>query len=79
MSLTKTENVDRIEVIENGFVQVRVKTAILENGVQISATYSRYVIEPGQDYSGQPQRVKSVCDVIHTPEVIEAHKAAQTV
>ena len=41
MALEKIEIVDRIEVIENGSVQVRTKTAIKEDGVEISSKFHR--------------------------------------
>lgn len=75
MSLEKQSVVDLIEVIENGVVQVRTKTSILENGVQISSTYHRHSVEPGDDYSGQDDRVKAICQAIHTPEFVAAYKA----
>jgi hypothetical protein len=75
--LEKIENVDLIEVVENGSVQVRTKTAILEDGKQISGTFHRHVIAPGADYSGQNDRVKAICAATHTAEVIAAYKAAQ--
>ena len=49
MALEKIEVVDLIEVVENGSVQVRNKTAILEDGVEISNKFHRHVIVPGQD------------------------------
>ena len=76
MALEKIMVVDRIEVLENGCVQVRTKTAIMEDGKQISASYHRHVILPGQDYSQEEPRVQAVCAATHTPEVIEAYKAA---
>lgn len=76
MALEKVISVDRIEVIENGIVQVRTKTAIMEDGKQISGTYHRHVVAPGQDYSGEDARVQAICAATHTPEVIEAYRAA---
>ena len=75
--LEKIEIVDRIEVVENGSVQVRVKTAIMEDGKQISCTFHRHVVAPGDDYSGEADRVKAICAATHTPEVIAAYQAAQ--
>ncbi len=43
MALEKNVVVDKIEVLENGNVQVRTKTAILEDGEQISGTFHRHV------------------------------------
>jgi len=77
MMLEKIEIVDRIEVVENGSVQVRVKTAIMEDGKQISGNFHRHVVAPGNDYSGEADRVKAICAATHTPEVIAAYQAAQ--
>jgi hypothetical protein len=74
--LEKVQIVDRIEVLENGCVQVRTKTAIMEDGKQISVTYHRHVVAPGDDYSGEDTRVQGVCAALHTAEVIAAYKAA---
>lgn len=76
MALEKVSVVDKIEVIENGSVQVRVKTAILEDGQQISGTFHRHVVAPGQDYSAEDDKVKAVCAAVHTPAVVAAYKAA---
>jgi len=75
--LEKIEIVDRIEVIENGSVQVRVCTRIMEGGKQISGTFHRHVVAPGDDYSNEDARVKAICAATHTAGVIAAYKAAQ--
>lgn len=79
MALEKVEIVDRIEVVENGSVQVRTKTAIIEDGKQISSTFHRHTIAPGSDYSGEDERVQAICAATHTADVIAAYKAAQGV
>jgi hypothetical protein len=73
--LEKIEIVDRIEVLENGCVQVRTKTAIMEDGKQISGTYHRHVVAPGDDYNAEDARVQAICAATHTSEVIAAYKA----
>lgn len=75
MALEKVEVVDRIEVVESGVVQVRTKTAIMENGKQISGSYHRHVVAPGDDYSGEDARVQAICAATHTADVIAAYKA----
>lgn len=77
MALEKVIIVDRIEVVENGCVQVRTKTAIMEDGKQISNTYHRHVVAPGNDYVGEDARVQAICEVTHTAAVIAAYKAAR--
>lgn len=76
MSLEKSIIVDKIEVLENGCVQVRTKTAIIEDGVQISGSFHRHVVVPGDDYSQEDARVQTICSAAHTDEVIAAYKAA---
>jgi hypothetical protein len=75
--LEKVKIVDRIEVVENGSVQVRTATRIMEDGKQISSTFQRHIVSPGDDYSGQDTRVQGICAALHTAEVIAAYKAAQ--
>jgi archaellum component FlaF (FlaF/FlaG flagellin family) len=77
MTLKKQITVDLIEVIENGSVQVRTKTAILEDGKAISSQLHRHVVAPGDDYSAEDAKVKAICASIHTAEVIAAYQAAQ--
>jgi hypothetical protein len=74
MSLEKRTVVDQIEVVEIGIVQVRMATRIIEDGAELSRTFHRYTIAPGQDYANQPERVRAVCEVVHTPEVIAAYQ-----
>ena len=75
MSLTKTTNVDQITVTENGIVLYREATRIMEDGNQISQTYHRTSLTPGQDLTGVPANVVAICNVAWTPEVIAAYRA----
>ena len=75
--LEKITSVDRIEVVENGSVQVRIKTAIMEDGKQISGNFHRHVVAPGDDYSAEDAKVQAICAAMHTPEVIAAYQVAQ--
>jgi hypothetical protein len=74
--LEKVISVDLIEVLENGSIQVRTKTAIMEHGKQISGTFHRHVVAPGDDYSGEDARVQAICAATHTADVVAAYKAA---
>jgi hypothetical protein len=75
--LEKVTSVDLIEVIENGSIQVRTKTAIKEDSVEISSKFHRHVVVPGADYSGEDAKVQAIAASIHTAEVIAAYVAAQ--
>jgi hypothetical protein len=76
MALEKNVVVDLVEVLENGCVQVRVKTAILEDGEQISGTFHRHIVAPGDDYSAEDARVQAICKATHTKDVVAAYKAS---
>lgn len=77
MTLEKIVSVDLIEVVENGTIQVRTKTAIMEDGKQISGTFHRHVVVPGADYSAEDAKVKAICAAVHTANVIATYQAAQ--
>jgi hypothetical protein len=79
MALEKIQIVDRIEVVENGCVQVRTKTAIMEDGKQISGNFHRHVVAPGDDYSGEDARVQAICAATHTAELIAAYQASTAI
>ena len=76
--LEKVISVDLIEVVESGVVQVRTKTAIKEDGVEISSKFHRHVVVPGQNYSAEDARVQAICAATHTADVVAAYKAAQS-
>jgi hypothetical protein len=77
--LKKQIVVDLIETIENGCVQVRTCTRIIEDGKQLSGTFHRHVVAPGDDYSAEDAKVQAICAAVHTPEVVTAYKEAQNV
>ena len=76
MALTEESFADKIEIVNN-HVQVRVATVIKRDGEEISRSFHRHVLAPGDDYSAEEAKVQAVCAAVHTPEVIEAYKAAQ--
>jgi hypothetical protein len=77
MSLTKTIVVDQITVNEIGVVLYREATRIIEDGKEISKTYSRTSVAPAQDLIGVPANVVAICNTVWTAEVIAAYQAAQ--
>ena len=77
MSLTKQTVIDQITVTENGTVLFREATRIMEDGVQLSQTYHRSSLTPGQDLTGVPANVVAICNAAWTAEVIAAYQAAQ--
>jgi hypothetical protein len=74
MALTKVTVVDQITVTENGIVLYREATRIMEDGNQLSQTYHRTSLTPGQDLTGQPANVVAICNVVWTDEVVAAYQ-----
>ena len=74
----KTTVVDRIEVLADQTVAVRYVVTVTENGQPFAEQIKGNYFKPGDDYSAEDDKVKSVCALIHTPEVIAAYQAAQT-
>jgi hypothetical protein len=78
MALTKSTVIDSIAVTENGIVLYREATRIMEDGNELSKTYHRSSLTPGQDLTGVPTNVVAICNVAWTAEVIAAYQASQT-
>lgn len=74
--VSKTTTVDQITITENGIVLYREATRIMEDGNQISQTYHRTSLTPGQDLTGQPANVTAICNAAWTSEVIAAYQAS---
>jgi len=77
MSLTKQTIVDQITVTENGIILYREAAKIIEDGVELTKTYHRSSLTPGQDLTGQPEKVVAIAQAAWTPEVIAAYQAEQ--
>ena len=77
MALTEESIVDRIEVMEHGQIQVRTANVVKRDGVEISRTFHRHVVRPGNDLSLEDPRVAEIGTVVHTPEVIAAFEATK--
>jgi len=75
--LTKETVVDQVTVNENGIVLYREATRIMEDGKELTKTYHRSSLTPGQDLTGQPEKVVAIAQAAWTPEVIAAFQAAQ--
>ena len=77
MALEKVILEDKIEIVgEYRSVQVRTKTAVMEDGVELSSGYHRHVVQPGDDYSSQSTEVQAICAAMHTDAVIAAYQAS---
>ena len=76
MAITKEIQQDKIEVVgEFKIVQVRTATIIKEDGAEISRSFSRHVVAPDADISGESAEVQAICGAVHTDAVKSAYEA----
>ena len=81
MALTKTEVVDKVEVVDCGgwsMVQVRTATVIKEDDTELSRSFHRHVVSPADDWSSESDKVKEICDAVHNDTTKAAYEAAMS-
>jgi len=75
MALTKENVVDKIETLENGTIQVRTATRVLEDGEVLSSAFHRHVLHPGADTTEEDAKVVAIANAVWTDEVVTAYEA----
>lgn len=72
-----TQDVNKVEIVgEYKMVQLRSATWVEKDGVMVgSPQYSRRVIAPTDDISGESAEVQAICNAVHTQEVKDAYAA----
>lgn len=82
MALTERTVEDKIEIVgDYKHIQVRTATVIERDGVEISRSFSRHVVAPDADITGETPEVQAIAAAVHTDEVkaaYAAHVAAQS-
>lgn len=65
-------------ILDDGQVELR-KTRIITDSVtgEKFERHHRQVLEPGQDVTSQPNKVRQICAVVWTPQVIADYLAAK--
>ena len=76
MALTERTVEDKIEIVgDHKMIQVRTAVIIERDGVEISRSFSRHVVAPGADVSGESTEVQAIAAAVHTAEIIAAYQA----
>ena len=76
MALSETTLQDKIEIVsEHKFIQVRTATVIKRDDVEISRSFSRHVVAPDADITGESAEVQAICAAVHTQAVKDAYAA----
>ena len=86
MALTKVITEDKIEVIgDHKNIQVRTKTSVMEDGVELSSGFHRHVLQCSTksgdtwgdtDISDQSTEVQAICSAVWTDAVKTAYQTA---
>ena len=77
MALEKVITEDKIEIVgPYKTLQIRTKTAVMEDGVELSSGYHRHVVTAGDDYSNESAEVQAICAAVHTDAVVAAYEAS---
>jgi len=86
MALTKVITEDKIEVVgDHKNIQVRTKTSVMEDGVELSSGFHRHVLacstKSGDtwgdtDISDQSTEVQAICNAVWTDAVKTAYQTA---
>jgi hypothetical protein len=77
MALAERTEEDKIEILVDGTMQIRTATIIERDGVEISRTYHRHVIQPDADPADQSAKVKRIAASVWTAEVKTTFAAAK--
>jgi len=76
MTLIKEVYIDRYEVVgPYKHVQCRQATVISDDGVELSRSFHRCVISPGDDVSGESAETQAIVAAAHTQEIKDAYAA----
>jgi len=74
MSLSKNVYTDKYEVVgPYKHVQCRKATVISEEGLELSRSFHRCVISPGDDVSNESAETKAIVAAVHTQEIKDAY------
>jgi hypothetical protein len=73
--ITKELKEDKIEIVgDYKAVQVRTSTVIKEDGVELSRSYHRHVVNCLDDISGESAEVQAICNAVWTDEIKAAYQ-----
>ena len=85
MAFSKVVVEDKIEVLELGQLQVRTKTTVLEDSVELSSGFHRHVVVPcsyngsawvDTDTSAMSARIQALATATWTNATVAAYKTA---
>ena len=76
MALTEKTIVDKIELVQSNHIQVRTANIIERDGVEVTRTFYRHVLSPGDNIVNEDPKVQAIANAVWTEEVIVAYQAS---
>jgi hypothetical protein len=76
MALIEKQIVDKVELVQSNHIQVRTATIIEKDGTELTRTFHRHVLAPGDNVSTEDPKVQAIAAAIWTEEVIAAYQAS---
>tara|TARA_R110000868_G_scaffold40272_2_gene139162 strand:- start:233 stop:478 length:246 start_codon:yes stop_codon:yes gene_type:complete len=75
MALSSKTIIDKVEVLEDGSIQVRQAEIISKDGAEITRSFNRWVRHPGDILAqSDPSPVPAIATAVWTPDVISAYQ-----
>ena len=76
MALIERKSVDLVEVLEKNILQVRTANIIERDGIEVTRTFHRHVLAPGDSIVNEDPKVQAIANAVWTEEVIAAYQAS---
>ena len=76
MALIEKQIVDLVELVQSNHIQVRTANIIERDGVEVTRTFHRHVLSPGDDVTNEDPKVQAIANAVWTEEVIAAYQAS---
>jgi len=74
MALSEKVIFGKIEILEDGQIQLREDIIVMRDNIEITRMFHRRVIEPDENHNETDSRLVSVINAIWTPEIITKYK-----
>jgi len=76
MALIERQLVDLVELVQSNHIQVRTANIIERDGVEVTRTFHRHVLSPGDDVTNEDPKVQAIANAVWTADVIAAYQAS---
>ena len=76
MALVERQLVDLVELVQSNHIQVRTANIIERDGVEVTRTFHRHVLTPGDSVINEDPKVQAIANAVWTEEVIAEYQAS---